>query len=270
MVHSAKVMIEGCKNCKIHLNGKVITATTEVWKCDNVEVNVATKLAMQVDLCTGMRVTYGTERDFFFFPFSFFFLFFFIPGVVEDLVQLVWAGVEDLALVAGEHTLNTGLPQMREEFNGDVNAELDQFIIRLIEGKLLSERIVRLPNGFPTTDREADLFDAEQRKKDAAMDKMARDMIKNNPQIVAGHLKGKKIEQKVKDPKKLKPNEPCHCGSGKKYKKCCMEADEKERQAKKNPERKLRLDPPTKEEAEKKLAEAKKKEEEEEEKKTSE
>ena len=38
--------------------------------------------------------------------------------------------------------------------------------------------------------------------------------------------------------------------------------DEKERQAKKNPERKLRLDPPTKEEAEKKLAEAKKKEEE--------
>ena len=27
---------------------------------------------------------------------------------------------------------------------------------------------------------------------------------------------------KVNKAKKLKPNEPCSCGSGKKYKKCCM------------------------------------------------
>lgn len=26
---------------------------------------------------------------------------------------------------------------------------------------------------------------------------------------------------------KLNPNEPCHCGSGNKYKKCCMLKDEK-------------------------------------------
>ncbi len=26
--------------------------------------------------------------------------------------------------------------------------------------------------------------------------------------------------------KKLERNDPCHCGSGKKYKKCCLEADE--------------------------------------------
>ena len=25
--------------------------------------------------------------------------------------------------------------------------------------------------------------------------------------------------------KKLKPNDPCHCGSGKKYKKCCKKKD---------------------------------------------
>ncbi len=29
--------------------------------------------------------------------------------------------------------------------------------------------------------------------------------------------------------KKIGRNDPCHCGSGKKYKKCCLEKDEKER-----------------------------------------
>ena len=32
---------------------------------------------------------------------------------------------------------------------------------------------------------------------------------------------GKKNEPAVKKASKVKPNEPCSCGSGKKYKKCC-------------------------------------------------
>jgi len=32
-------------------------------------------------------------------------------------------------------------------------------------------------------------------------------------------------KQPVKKDKKLGPNDPCHCGSGKKYKKCCMQKD---------------------------------------------
>ncbi len=59
-----------------------------------------------------------------------------------------------------------------------MNAELDQFIVRVVEDALLNERIVRLPNGFPTTDREADKFDAEAAKKDEHMRKMAAQMIK--------------------------------------------------------------------------------------------
>ena len=32
-------------------------------------------------------------------------------------------------------------------------------------------------------------------------------------------------KQPVKKDKKIGPNDPCHCGSGKKYKKCCMQKD---------------------------------------------
>ena len=32
-------------------------------------------------------------------------------------------------------------------------------------------------------------------------------------------------KQPVKKDKKIGPNDPCHCGSGQKYKKCCMQKD---------------------------------------------
>ncbi len=117
--------------------------------------------------------------------------------------------------------------------------------MRVVEGALLNERIVRLPNGFPTTDREADKFDAESAKKDEHMRKMAQQMIKENPQLVSGAVKGRFNEQKIRDEKKLKPNDRCHCGSGGKYKKCCQAKDEEEAKRKKLPERAPRLPPPT-------------------------
>lgn len=35
------------------------------------------------------------------------------------------------------------------------------------------------------------------------------------------------VEQIVEFSKTMHPNEPCSCGSGKKYKKCCANFDEK-------------------------------------------
>jgi len=222
-VHSTKVMIEGCVNCRVALNGKVITNTAEVWKCKNVELKSAVKLSMQVDLCDGLKVRYAKH---------------------VDMVQVVWAGMNDFEMAfddgdAKTHpVLLTGLKQMGEKFPDGVNAELDQFIIRTVEGSLLEERIVRLPNGFPTTDREADAFDRESAKKDEAMKQVARNMIKENPAVFGGVKPP--TAQKFKD-KKPKPNEPCSCGSAKKYKKCCMAADEEEKAKKSKPERKANV-----------------------------
>ncbi len=212
-----------------------------------------TKLAWQMDLSQKLRLQYQNAADF---------------------VQIVWAGMEEFSLElldTKEHPkLEMGLTQMRQEFNGDVNAELDQFIVRIVDNKLLHERIVRfleivlfspslfflkkkkkkkkkrLPNGFPTTDREADKFDAEAAKKDEHLRKMAAQLIKENPQLVSGPLKSKNQEQKIRT-KVCKPNDKCHCNSGKKYKKCCQAKDEEEEKKKKLPERALRLPEPDKE-----------------------
>ena len=36
------------------------------------------------------------------------------------------------------------------------------------------------------------------------------------------------LAKKLKAQKKAGPNDPCPCGSGKKYKKCCMQKDKSE------------------------------------------
>lgn len=114
-----------------------------------------TKLAWQMDLSQKLRLQYQNANDF--VQVGCFVLF--CLGFVSKERKIVWAGMEDFSLefLCGSHArLDMGLTQMLEEFKGDVNRELDQFIVRVVEGKLLHERIVRLPNGFPTTDREAD------------------------------------------------------------------------------------------------------------------
>jgi len=118
---------------------------------------------------------------------------------------MVWAGVHDLTLRFDkeDHTLKTGYAQM-EALYGNLNYTIDQFIIRWIKDELLTERIIRLDNGFPTTEREKKIYDERQ---ELAMQKLAQE---------AGITIGKKKE------KKIPPNSICpKCNSGQKYKKCC-------------------------------------------------
>lgn len=72
------------------------------------------------------------------------------------------------------------------------------------QGKLLTEQIIRLENGYPTTAREKKIYDDRQEE---AIQKLAKDA-------------GITISKKKATGPKVKPNEPCHCGSGKKFKKC--------------------------------------------------
>lgn len=65
--------------------------------------------------------------------------------------------------------------------------------------------MIRLDNGFPTTKREKDAFEAKQEA---------------NMKILAQNL-GIVIPKKKKEGPKLGRNDSCDCGSGRKYKKCC-------------------------------------------------
>jgi len=64
---------------------------------------------------------------------------------------------------------------MKETYGADtVDDKQSQFIVRFIEGQLLSERIVRLPNGYPTTEREKKIYDENQLKKEDELRKLVQ------------------------------------------------------------------------------------------------
>jgi len=148
-----KVLIESCTNLKVTFNSIVTTSTAEVWKCDNVSLSVNCKLeTIQVDLSKTITVDFR-RRDM--------------------IHQVVWAGVTDIKVSipdgsGGKETVSSGVTQMKEVYP-DLQEQTDQFMIRVVETKLTSEALVRLENGFPTTEREARAFEErEQRNKKIA------------------------------------------------------------------------------------------------------
>jgi len=180
-----KVLIEGCHNTKIILKQKIVTSTVDIYKSDNFKLDVSTKVGtLQTDVCNNLDIHFQNK---------------------ELFQTIVWAGVHDLTLTFREenHTLKTGFKQM-QELHGELNLTTDQFIVRWIKDELLSERVVRLDNGFPTTAREKKIYDDRQEE---ALAKLAKE---------AGITIGKKGE------KRILPNSVCpKCKSGLKYKKCC-------------------------------------------------
>lgn len=191
--YCTKVVIQGCQNCTFVFQSKILTCVLEVYQCTQVNLEIATAIkTLQLDMCDGVSVAYDSEKN---------------------MQDVVWAGVEKLSVqvqhsVMGTLSHTSGFSQILGEFNNITmdRKEHEQFIIRVIRGKLVQERLVRLANGFPTTERETAEF---ERREEANIQKLAKD---------AGITIGRK-----QDPAKalIGRNDKCVCGSGKKYKKCC-------------------------------------------------
>jgi len=179
-----KVLIEGCHNTKIILKQKIVTSTVDIYKSDNFQIEVNTKVGtLQVDVCKNLKVTFNNR---------------------ENFQSMVWAGVYDLLLHFQEEsrTLKTGFDEMTTLHGDQLNPTIDQFIIRWVKEELLVEKVVRLDNGFPTTAREKKGYDEKQEE---TLKKLAKE---------AGITIGKKGE------KRIPPNDVCpKCKSGLKYKK---------------------------------------------------
>jgi hypothetical protein len=187
---TTKLLIEACHNCIFHINGPILTACTEVWKCTNVTLNSNTAVkTLQLDLTTGFALN--------------------VPSI-EQFGTIVWNSAEQLKINianAPQHNLVTGFTEMKHEFP-DSNVVIDQFIIRYLNNQLTSERCIRLKNGFLSTEREAVEWDRKN------------ELLKTR--FVENFLKEGGITINKKPEKKIQPNEPCPCGSNKKYKKCCF------------------------------------------------
>merc|ERR1712137_194063 len=152
---STKVMFEACEDTFVKLNERVLTETVEVWNCNGCELMVNVPIStIQVDMCRDLVIRFPSK---------------------ENFGSLVWAGVHNMRVLVGDDELVSDVSQGESVPNYCEN--FDQFIIRYVDGKLKQELIVRLENGFPTTNREADEFDAQQKKNDAAFEAHVRSML---------------------------------------------------------------------------------------------
>lgn len=192
---TSKILIESCDDCVIEINGKILTACVEIWKCNNVHLKLNTKVkTLQADIMAGLKLDYA---------------------LAENMQSIVWQDVDkiDISFLDNSNPrLLTGHAHMQEVFP-DSDMKIDQFIIRFVPELgpgLQPERCVRLKNGFLSTEREAADWDRRNEK--------ARDLFVENFLREGGiHLNKDKSAGK-----KIPPNSICSCGSKKKYKNCCM------------------------------------------------
>eukprot|EP01132_Coremiostelium_polycephalum_P005354 gene5354-6680_t len=192
-----KIMIEGCQRCSFTFKGRIFTNTIEIWKTLDLKLNIFNDQVktLQIDMTSRMTIVFDA---------------------IEYHESIVWSGVNDLKISytnQPDAAYATGFEQMKAQYpEQTLSFTVDQFTTRLIQGKILTEQIVRLANGYPTTEREAKEFDnnAELNKKRA--EEFVRNKLKEN---------GVTLGTVGKDKKEAGRNDNCPCGSGKKNKKCC-------------------------------------------------
>mmetsp|Transcript_24199 Transcript_24199/g.29346 ORF Transcript_24199/g.29346 Transcript_24199/m.29346 type:complete len:380 (-) Transcript_24199:123-1262(-) len=165
-IHSSvtlvKLLIEGCKQCVVNLEGTVSTETLELWSSEACSVLFRTPVkTVQLDLSKGVTLQFAKK---------------------ENFGSVVQAGVRGLHVLFGDAPMyndHTDYDKLKES-HPDINDQTDQFISRIVDGKYLTERIVRLKNDFPTTEREQKDFEREASEKNKVMEDMANKMLGAN------------------------------------------------------------------------------------------
>jgi tetratricopeptide (TPR) repeat protein len=159
-----KILFESCDDCSLELKGCVLSSIIEIWRSDRCTVFVDCAIGtLQVDVCNDLTINFAKG---------------------SHMGMIVQAGVHRLKIQSSDGTwkdYDTGLEELRAGQAGpdaeSINDSTDQCITRLVDGRLLTERILRLANDYPTTAREKAAFDAEARRKAAAMEGMVKDML---------------------------------------------------------------------------------------------
>jgi hypothetical protein len=192
--YSTKVHIDDCTDCSFVFCGKVVSAVAEMYKCKRIALDVRVPIkTLQVEGCETVTAAFNA---------------------LDSFHSVVWAGTTALALtVPGveKSRVDIGVDVLRARHpTMEIRDDIDQFITRVVDGELLSEKIVRLENGFPTTAREKKAFDETQEKNAKIFAAQAGLFLKRSEHVA---------------PKVPGRNELCNCEAGqkqqKKYKHCC-------------------------------------------------
>ena len=182
-----KIFVEKCKDLVLRVRGKVITQTIEVDHSSQLNILLYSKVGtLQVEQCQKVNCLVESKELF--------------NG------YMIWAGCALLRLQVGDDLMRCDFG-LTQQLDPTINIERTQFKVWYNSaGKLICDKVIRLKNGFPTTKREDD---EHVRREEQKLEELGRRI-------------GITLHRKDEAGNKLKPNEKCACGSGKKYKKCCM------------------------------------------------
>jgi len=183
-----KVFVERCEDLVLRVKGKIMTDTLEFDACERTNVLLYTKIGtLQVERCNKINILIQEKEHF-------------------SSGFMIWAGCFMMRLTVDDLVMNCDFG-LTQKLDPTINIERTQFKVWMnTQGKLTCDKVIRLKNGFPSTKREDD---EHSRREDEKLQDLTKRMG------VTVHRKEDAIGGRVK------PNEPCPCGSGKKYKKCC-------------------------------------------------
>ncbi|KAF8976706.1 hypothetical protein BGZ46_008043 [Entomortierella lignicola] len=149
-----KLSIENCKNLVLKVEGKILTGTVDIWKCENISLDFERSVStFQFDNIQSITVR--------------------LPDS-EHFGSMIWAGCEDVNLHLGDdiHVLSYSELQSR---NPSLRPETDQFKTTIVDGSIMTEAIVRLDNGFPATRAEQANIQQLERQKEELLRPQAED-----------------------------------------------------------------------------------------------
>ncbi|KAJ3234023.1 hypothetical protein HDU81_001785 [Chytriomyces hyalinus] len=143
-----KLQIEACEGTSFILQGRIVTQIVEVWRSKQLKLHIeAIVRTVQADVVKGLDLTYSDKAFF---------------------ETVVWTQCEDLSIrfVSTDNVLQTGLRQAKLQKHKDISHifDSDQFIVRLVDGVLVNEVVVRIGGGFATTVRDDDAFTEKQKR----------------------------------------------------------------------------------------------------------
>jgi len=145
--------------------GKCVSSITDLYKSSDISliINVPIK-TLQIDNTNHVKLQFG-RLDYFH--------------------SVVWTASNDIELnvlsADGNMNMHLGIDVIHKKHpEAVIQDDTDQFITRVIDGRLLTEKVIRLANGFPSTQREKDAWDARQERNMQAFMNSAGNSIVTN------------------------------------------------------------------------------------------
>ncbi|CAM9905701.1 unnamed protein product [Chrysoparadoxa australica] len=191
--YCAKIFVRHCQDLELIIDEscRVLTQTIEVDKCVRSFFRIRSRLCtLQVEQCQSVIVDIAKRE-------------YFGNGAMVHKGRdfgndgmLIWAGCDDLRLRIGQDVLICDFG-LEAKLDKAVNKERTQFKVHYdVLNKLISEKVTRLRNGFPSTQREEDEF---ERRENAQLQAMADRMgisIRRKEDVIGKKVKPNEVTER--------------------------------------------------------------------------